>query len=234
MSVDLHFSQYQSINIAKVFGEKKFKSHLLTRVGDTMIVDRPKYKAKTGRWLYFDSVYINNTLYLSYEHLGSRYEFKASVLKVSYSPFYHICLKLPDRQEIKKELIWSNPRYNGFVPITLTAKRKDGRSVVLSKQSYMVDIGKLGVGIVSKSKVVRNFILEMNVTPECRLQLKCKVMNVKTGMVEGFYHYGCEIEQVSEPECFSEYLDFLAAATDFYAQTPTDVGSDDGSFFSFI
>jgi len=234
VSVDLQFSQYQLVNIAKVVAGDKFQSHLLTWVGDTIIVDRPKYKTQSGRWRYFDSVYINNLLYISYEHLGVRYEFKTSVLKVSYVPFYHLCLKLPDEPDIKKDRIWSNPRYNGFVPVTLTAMHKNGYSVLLSQRSYMVDVGPQGVGVVSESKIARNFLMEMNVTPECCLQFKCKVKNIKTDLVDGFFYYGCEIEQVSEPERCSEYLDFLAAATDFFSHTPTDVGSDDFSFFSFV
>ncbi len=234
MAVELQFAPYQVMDVAKVVGGKKFQTHLLTRVADTIIVDRPKVKMKTGRWRYFDSVYINNFFYLSYEYAGVRYDFKASVLKVSYVPFYHLCLKLPDETAIKRESLWSTPRYNGLVPVTLTAMHKNGYSVLLSQRSYMVDVGSQGVGIVSESKIARNFLLEMNVTSECRLQLKCKVKNVKSGLVDGFFYYGCEIEQVSEPERFSEYLDFLAGATDFFSQTPTDVGSDDFSFFSFV
>ena len=234
MAVELQFAPYQIVNVAKLVAGDKFQSHLLTRVGETIILDRPKYKTQAGHWRYFDSVYVNNLIYLNYEHAGIRYDFKTSVLKVSYVPFYHLCLKLPDERGIKTEKIWSNPRYNGFVPVTLTAMHKDGYSVLLSQRSYMVDVGPQGVGVVSESKISRNFLLEMNVTAECRLQLKCRVKNVKAGLVDGFFYYGCEIEQVSEPERFSEYLDFLAAATDFFSHTPTDVGSDDFSFYSFV
>lgn len=230
MAVELQFAPYQSVNVARVMAGDQYQSHLLTRVGDTIIVDRPKIRTQAGRWRYFDSVYINNLLCLSYEHAGTRYDFKTSVLKVSYVPFYHLCLKLPDERGVTKERIWSSPRYNGFVPVILTAMHKDGHSVLLSQRSYMVDIGPQGVGVVSESKISRNFLLEINVTAECRLQLKCKVKNVKTGRVDGFFYYGCEIEWVSDPERFSEYLDFLAAATDFFTHTPTDVGSDDFSF----
>ncbi|MBN2809562.1 MAG: hypothetical protein JXR80_08745 [Deltaproteobacteria bacterium] len=231
---DFNFAPYQTVDIAKIVDGKKFQAHLLTRVGDTILVDRPKIKSQSGRLRYFDSVYINNILYLSYEFAGVRYEFKATVLKVSYVPFYHLCLKLPDVAAIRKEKIWSTPRYNGYVPVTLTAMHKHGYSVLLAQRSYMVDVGSRGVGVVSESKIARNFLLEMNVTPESRLQLKCRVRNIKTGSVGGFFYYGCEIEQVSEPRLFAEYLDFLAAATDFFAQVPTDVGSDDFSFFSFV
>ena len=234
MAVELQFAPYQIVNVAKFVAGDRYQSHLLTRVGDTIIVDRPKYKTQAGRWRYFDSVYVNNLLYLSYEHAGIRYDFKTPVLKVSYVPFYHLCLKLPDERGLKKENIWSNPRYHGFVPVILTAMHKDGYSILLSKRSYMVDVGPQGVGVVSENKISRNFLLEMNVTAECRLQLKCKVRNVKAGRVDGFFYYGCEIEQVSEPEQFSEYLDFLAAATDFFSHTPTAVGSDDFSFYSFV
>ncbi|MCK5539896.1 MAG: hypothetical protein KAI69_03125 [Deltaproteobacteria bacterium] len=234
MVVELQFVPYQIVNVARLVTGDKFQSHLLTRVGETIILDRPKYKTQVGRWRYFDAVYVNNLIYLSYEHAGIRYDFKTSVLKVSYVPFYHLCLKLPDERGIKTEKIWSNPRYNGFVPVTLTAMHKDGYSVLLSQRSYMVDVGSQGVGVVSESKISRNFLLEMNVTAECRLQLKCRVKNVKAGLVDGFFYYGCEIEQVSEPERFSEYLDFLATATEFFSHTPTDVGSDDFSFYSFV
>ncbi|MEA3347624.1 MAG: hypothetical protein U9Q39_01050 [Pseudomonadota bacterium] len=234
MVVELQFVPYQIVNVSRLVTGDKFQSHLLTRVGETIILDRPKYKTQAGRWRYFDSVYVNNLIYLNYEHAGIRYDFKTSVLKVSYVPFYHLCLKLPDERGIKTEKIWSNPRYNGFVPVTLTAMHKDGYSVLLSQRSYMVDVGPQGVGVVSESKISRNFLLEMNVTAECRLQLKCRVKNVKSDLVDGFFYYGCEIEQVSEPERFSEYLDFLAAATDFFSHTPTDVGSDDFSFYSFV
>ncbi len=207
-----------------------YQSHLLTRVGETIIVDRPKAKTSAGNWRCFESVYVNNLLCLNYEHAGIRYDFKTSVFKVSYVPFYYLGLKLPDERGITKESIWSSSRYNGFVPVTLTAMRKDGHSVLLSQRSYMVDIGPCAVGVVSENKISRNFLLEINVTAECRLQLKCQVKNVKAGRVDGFFYYGCEIEQVSESERFSEYLDFLAAATDFFSYAPTDVGSDDLSF----
>ncbi|MCD6533298.1 MAG: flagellar brake domain-containing protein [Deltaproteobacteria bacterium] len=233
MAVELRFAPYQIVNVARVKTGDQYKSHILTKVGDTILVDRPKYKTRAGSWRYFDSVYVNNLLYLSYEHSGVKYEFKTSVLKVSYVPFYHLCLKLPDDREIKTENIWSSPRYNGFVPVTLTAMHKDGYSVLLAERSFMVDIGPRGVGIVSESKISRNFLLEMNVTAECRLQIKCKVKNVKSDLVDGFFYYGCEIEQVSEPERFSEYLNFLSAATDFFTYIPSDVGSDDFSFFNF-
>ncbi|MCD6292389.1 MAG: hypothetical protein J7M09_02895 [Deltaproteobacteria bacterium] len=233
MTIDLQFASYQVVNVARVVTGDQYQSHILTRVGDTILVDRPKYKTKAGSWRYFDSVYVNNLLYLNYEHAGVRYDLKTSVLKVSYVPFYHLCLKLPDERGMRTENIWSNPRYNGLVPVTLTAKHKDGYSVLLAERAYLVDVGPRGVGVVSESKIPRNFLLEINVTAECCLQLKCKVKNVKSDLIGGFYYYGCEIEQISEPERFSEYLNFLAAATDFFSHTPTDIGSDDGSFFSF-
>ncbi|MCK5680592.1 flagellar brake domain-containing protein [bacterium] len=234
MTGELKFAPYQEVNVGRVIGGDKYQSHILTRVGDTLIIDRPKVQTGTGRRRYFDSVYVNNLIYFDYEYAGTRYSFKAVVLKVSYVPFYHLCLKLPDFRDIVEKRLWSAPRYKGFAPVTLTATHKDGHSVLLSQRSYVVDIGKQGVGLVSEEKIARNFLLEMNVTAECRLKIKCKVKNVKTSRVDGFYYYGCEIEKVSDQKRFLEYLDFLAAATDFFDHTPTDVGSDDFSFYSFI
>jgi len=231
---DLKFSQYQETEISRVIGGDKYQAHILTKVGDTIIIDRPKYLTESGQWRYFEAVYVNNILYLGYEFGGVRYKFKGIVLKVSYVPFYHLCLKLPDAGEIKEEKLWNVPRYKGYVPVTLTATHKDGYTVLLSRRSYMVDVGRQGIGIVSEEKISRSFLLEMNVTAENSLKLKCKVKNIKAGRVDGFYYYGCEIEKISDRERFFEYLDFLAAATEFFEQTPTDVGSDDFSFYSFL
>jgi hypothetical protein len=167
VAVELQFAPYQKVNVTRVVGGDIYQSHLLTRVGETIIVDRPKAKTLAGSWRYFEPVYVNNPLCLNYEHVGIRYDFKTSVFKVSYVPFYHLCLKLPDERGIAKESIWSSPRYNGFVPVTLTAMRKDGHSILLSQRSYMVDIGPFGVGVVSENKISRNFLLEINVTAEC-------------------------------------------------------------------
>ena len=234
MTGDLQFAPYQEVEVSRIPGGEHYQTHLLTRVGETIIIDRPKRRSRSGGWRYFDTVYVNNLLHLAYEHAGIRYEFNASVLKVSYVPFYHLCLKLPDPREIKTEKIWGNPRYNGLVPVTLTARHKEGHEVLLSQRSYMVDIGRQGIGILSENKIPRRFLLEMQVAADVGLRLKCKVRNVKDGRVDDFYYYGCEIEQVSDEEIFAEYLEFLAAADEFFAQIPTDVGSDDYSFFSFI
>ena len=234
MIEELKFAPYQEADVARIVGGDQFISHILTKVADTLIIDRPKCRTKTGKWRYFDSVYINNLIYLSYEYAGVKYNFKTQVLKVSYVPFYHLCLKLPETRDIIVQKLWSAPRYRGFVPVTLTARHKEGHSVLLSQRSYMVDIGRQGVGIVSEEKIARNFLLEMNVKADCSLKIKCSVKNIKTSRVDGFYYYGCEIEKVSDNQQFQEYLDFLAAATDFFEQTPTDVGSDDFSFYSFM
>jgi hypothetical protein len=204
-------------------------------VGETIIIDRPKQESLRGGWRFFDTVYVNNLLYLVYEYAGVRYEFKTSVLKVSYVPFYHLCLRLPEAREIKTEPIWGNPRYNGLVPVTLTARRKDGSDVLLSQRSYMVDIGRQGVGILSEEKVPRRFLLEMKVAADSLLQMKCRVRNVKEGRVNGFYYYGCEIEEVNDVSELEKYIEFLAAAAEFFTRVPTDVGSgDEYSFFSFV
>ncbi len=234
MATELKFAPYQEAEVARIIGGDQYTSHILTKVADTLIIDRPKYQNEAGKWRYFDSVYVNNLIYLSYEHAGVKYNFKTLVLKVSYVPFYHLCLKLPESRDIVSQKLWSAPRFRGFVPVTLTARHKEGHSVLLSQRSYMVDIGQQGVGIVSEEKIARNFLLEMNVKADCSLKIKCSVKNIKTGRVDGFYYYGCEIEKVSDKQHFQEYLDFLAAATDFFEQAPTDVGSDDFSFYSFM
>lgn len=234
MSENLEFAPYQLVDISKVLGGEKYQTHLLTRVGDSIIIDRPRTRTLTRGWRYFEAVYVNNLLYLSYEHAGHSYAFKASVLKVSYIPFYHLCLKLPQENQIVRRQLWSAPRFPGYVPVTLTAMHKNGYSVLLAQRSFLVDVGAKGVGLLSESKISRSFLLELEVATDCSVQLKCLVRNVKQGRVGGFYYYGCEIEKVSDPERFGQYLDFLAAATDFFAHKPEDVGSDDFSFYSFI
>ncbi len=235
MSTELQFAPYQEIEVRRALGGEPFRAHLLTRVGETFIIDRPKRESERGGWRFFDTVYVNNLLYLTYEYSGVRYEFKSSVLKVSYVPFYHLCLRLPDEREIRIRQIWGNPRYNGLVPIVLTARRKDGSEVLLSQRSYMVDIGRQGVGILSEDKVSRRFLLEMKVAADALLQMKCRVRNVKEERVNGFYYYGCEIEEVNDIPEFERYLEFLAVAADFFNQIPTDIGNrDEYSFFSFV
>ncbi len=231
---ELKFAQYQEADVSRIVGGDQYVSHILTRVADTLIIDRPKYRTKAGKWRYFDSVYVNNLIYVSYEYAGVKYSLKTQVLKVSYVPFYHLCLKLPELKDIITEKLWNAPRYSGFVPVNLTARHKDGHDVLLSRRSYVVDIGRQGVGIVCEEKIARNFLLEMNVRADCRLKIKCSVKNIKTDRVDGFYYYGCKIEKVSDSRHFQEYLDFLAAATDFFEQLPTDVGTDDFSFYSFM
>ncbi|HDS15829.1 MAG TPA: hypothetical protein ENN66_04305 [Proteobacteria bacterium] len=234
MPESLPFAPYQLVEVAKILAGEKYQSHLLTRVGDTIIIDRPKRQAKSGGWRYFDSVYVNNLLYLNYEHKGFSYQFKTSVLKVSYIPFYHLCLKTPELREIKQVKIWSAPRYQSYTPVTLSGMHKDGYKVLLSPCSYVVDIGPQGVGILSRHRVPRNFLLEMSLAADSRLQIQCRLKNVKSGRPDGYYCYGCEIEKVSDPQGFAEYLEFLAAAADFFSKIPTDVGTDDFSFYTFV
>ena len=152
MVAELKFAPYQEADVARIVGGDQYTSHILTKVADTLIIDRPKYRTETGKLRYFDSVYVNNLIYLNYEHAGVEYKFKTLVLRVSYVPFYHLCLKLPEPRDIVSKKLWSAPRYRGFVPVTLTARHKNGHSILLSQRSYMLISASRGSGLSVKKR----------------------------------------------------------------------------------
>jgi hypothetical protein len=232
MGDELRFAPYQEIEVSRLSDGEPYQAHLLTRVGDSLLIDRPRRLSRDGEWRYLEPVQVNDLLRLGYEHDGVFWKLKAPVTKVSCVPFFHLCLKL-EPGAVGRTEIRSAPRYRGLVPVVLSARRKDGREVLLSRRSYMVDIGRTGIGVISESKIPRRFLLALEVAADCRLLCKCRVRNVKEQPVRGFFYYGCEIEEVSQPDRFAEYLEFLAAAADLFAAAAVPVAEGDYSFFRF-
>ena len=219
MGDDLRFVPYQEIEVARLGDDEPYRARLLTRVGETLLIDRPRRLSDDGEERELDPVQVNDLFRLAYENDGVAYELKTPVIKVSFVPFFHLCLKL-EPAAVKRYEIRRSPRYRGLVPVVLTARRRDGSPVLLTHRSYMVDIGRQGVGVISGDKIPRHFLLAMETAADCRLLLKCRVRNVKQQPFEDFFYYGCEITEVSRPDRFAEYLEFLAAAGKLFTALP--------------
>ncbi len=213
---ELRFAPYQEVEVSRPGDNQACRARLLTRVENTLLLDRPRRPGREGEGCEPEAFQVNDLLQLAYEHDGLAYELKAPIVKVSFVPFFHLCLKL-EPAAVKTRAIRSTPPYHGLVPVVLTARRRDGRRVLLSRRSYLVDIGRHGVGVISEKRIPRRFLMVMETAVDCRLLCKCRVRNVKERSLPGFFYYGCEIEEVGRPEAFAEYLEALAAAGELFA-----------------
>ncbi len=202
----LKFDNNQLINVSKTFRGENFYANILANVNNTLIITRPYKEVEPGKFRYLEYLAPRSMLYGDYEFDGVHYYFRTIVIKSSYTPFPHVILKEPEKNDIKTKILRKASRYKTILPLRIS--ETDEESHVEFEEVYSLDISLTGIGILSYSDLPNRFNAKF-FSGIKDIQLTCEVKKKKKNIFDNFNLYGCEIVEISDKNFFERFINNL-------------------------